>query len=169
MKYRYYGTSILTDTVKADGAYCLWENKPNRHGRYPRHDLDSIANDMECIFSIPYRQNLINQALTENRNSGFTLPVQVYGDYTPSYLERLFLVTLKEVLVSRNIEATIKAKGTCSRRGKTAWRFSTTEYLIYAKSNGFLLKLMGLDTIEQEAWSIIINDKIGSTTPVTVG
>jgi spermidine/putrescine-binding protein len=152
--------SILTDTVAEDGSFKLWYTPPNRHGRWPKHDHDSVEDHMQQIFSIPYRYQMVQAAYRADRYNGHHM-----GWSTLTKIEYWFLFKLMRNLKERGFNVKIKAKGHCSRKSKGPWAFYTDEYLIYAEDNGFLLKLIGLDNIEEEIWKAIFADDIQADYP----
>lgn len=143
----------LSTEAARDGTYELYTaHKP--HGRLPKKGNWVKPNDLECIFKIEYNPHSDRIKQVSRLNAFHGLPF-----YLQITITELFVNSLYDELEERGIDAKIVVQGKASRWNKQAWTFKTDSFVIYAKTNGLMLKLTGLDTIEEAAWQRV-EDKI---------
>lgn len=142
----------VSSTMDRNGDYQFYDCKMvagNIKARWPRKDPDALADDMKQIFCIPRRLMKIRElAHLCAPNDQYYWPTRRHMEQ----VETLFCQQLHVVLDGHSIDYTIKAVGTASRASKKPWQFTTNEYHIYAKENGLLVKLIGVENIENEVW-----------------
>lgn len=145
----------VSSTVSPDGRYQFFDTNSvagNRSAKWPRKDPDAVADEMQEIFSIAYCRQKMMGIIIQNDFCPNRWPRD--GDLAKA--EMMFLRMLHVVLAEKNIQPVIKAVGRARRASKKPWVFTTSQYLIYAKDSGLLLKLIGLDNIENDVWQKVI-------------